>query len=471
MLERVLGRASITIRAAVLAACAGLALLACCAGAAGASADEWLPHPAGAKWQYEWTDNVYNSAGTVENVDVQQQSGSSFTLAWADPNDQIPVAGVSPICISASSDVGTITFEDNNEGLINTDWNSCPPPSGSPILCSTPTSCPNSLSSALFNVIWGDRQPVLSEPLLQGTRWSASGGAQNDVSSESTYLGLQTVKVPAFPNGVLAAVVQSQILQADAIDSTYASGTRTTWWVDGVGPVRVVFDHEGGGLDAYGQPPVTNVVLLSTNLVPGHPGSDANYFPFNQGATAKYEWINQKHLPQPEVEKVTVSKVQGRTAELSAASVSGPLRAAGEYLFSDGLDGLTTLAGESTAASLVKFPSLGHDRHFFTPLDFMVYGFNPVLQAYSQAGERWTSGNASDFHVFGVTGSSTVIGVRPVSVPAGKFNALVVRSVLTQRGHPFGSGVRTAWFAPGRGLVKLVFDHRDGSVSVIELLK
>jgi hypothetical protein len=26
------------------------------------------------------------------------------------------------------------------------------------------------------------------------------------------------------------------------------------------------------------------------------------------------------------------------------------------------------------------------------------------------------------------------------------------------------------WFAPGRGLIKLVFDHRDGSVSTVQLL-
>jgi hypothetical protein len=46
-----------------------------------------------------------------------------------------------------------------------------------------------------------------------------------------------------------------------------------------------------------------------------------------------------------------------------------------------------------------------------------------------------------------------------------------VRSVLSQKGHPFGSGVRTMWFAPGRGLVKLVFKHRDGSTSVVQLIK
>ena len=67
-------------------------------------------------------------------------------------------------------------------------------------------------------------------------------------------------------------------------------------------------------------------------------------------------------------------------------------------------------------------------------------------------------------------GDKIVVGVRTVRVPAGTFQALEVRSVLTQAGHRFGSGVRTMWFAPGRGLVKLVFDHRDGSVSTVQLL-
>jgi hypothetical protein len=58
-----------------------------------------------------------------------------------------------------------------------------------------------------------------------------------------------------------------------------------------------------------------------------------------------------------------------------------------------------------------------------------------------------------------------------VTVSAGRFDALEVQSVLAQRGFPFGSGLRTMWFAPGRGLVKLVFRHRDGSVSTVQLLK
>ena len=77
----------------------------------------------------------------------------------------------------------------------------------------------------------------------------------------------------------------------------------------------------------------------------------------------------------------------------------------------------------------------------------------------------------TDFDAYGVTGTSTVLGVQSVTVPAGTFRALAVRTTLRQPGFPFGSGTRTSWFAPGKGLVKLVFSHGDGSTSQVVLIK
>jgi hypothetical protein len=428
-----------------------------------ARADDWLPHSAGATWQYEWTDSTYNPSGTIENVLVQQQ-GTNFTLDWADPQDQSPAAGATSISCPPDADIGTMSFEDSSTGLVNTDWNSCPPPSSYPsgLLCPGGTTrCPNSLAGVFYNVIWGSRNPVLSEPLLQGATWNASGGASGEVASTSHYLGLQLVKVPAFPAGVVAAVVQSNI--ADPPGNGYGSGIRTTWWVYGVGPVRVVFDHVGGS--------ITNVNLTSTNLKPIADRPDQDYFPLRAGAMGTYKWTNTKHLIQPEVETVSVRTVVNRWARITVRSVSGPMRAAGTYDFTDSLDGLRNVWGTSSAASLARLPALGHGRHFFTPIDLMTFGFGPVLPAYPVVGAGWRSGNAHDLSVYGVTGSTKVIGIASVHVPAGTFRALEVRSVLSQRRSRFGSGVRTVWFAAGRGLVKLVFQHRDGSVSVVQLLR
>jgi hypothetical protein len=448
---------------------AGLAIAYSLIGVAPATADDWLPHPADAKWQYLWADTSYNPQGTIENVVVQKTAGNGFTLGWADTADQPPASDQTSISCPPSleePDIGTVSFHDSNLGLINVDWNSCPPPFDMPILCPDAAGCANSLASALYNVIWANRVPVLSEPLLQGTSFSSTGGARNDVSSTSQYLGLERIKVRAFPAPVMAAAVRSTIVQAGALGDPYGSGVRTTWWLRGVGPIRIVFQHDGG---AYA--PVTNVELLSTNQTPLPVVDDQDYFPLRQGLMGKFQWTNSRYLRQAEVERFSVDAAANRTARLTVRSLAGPMKVAGSYGFTLRLDGVSSLSGFAQAATLVKLPKLGHGRHFLTPFDMMSYGFNPVIQAYPSVGATWTSGSKRDFATYGVTGATKVVGVQKVHVPAGTFSALVVRSVLTQKGYPYGSGVRTMWFAPGRGLVKLLFRHGDRSVSLVQLIK
>jgi hypothetical protein len=455
------------VGAVVLVLC--VALLA----AVPAAADEWWPHPANAQWNYTWRDSTYNPAGTQEAVTVGSEndsSGCGWNLSWQATGSQT-VTGSGTV--TATPDSGTMCFQSEDFGIVNTDWTSSSPPANEPILCpwtvdpNTGDACANSLSSALFQVIWGIRSPVLSEPLLDGTSWTATGGAYQDVTSANQFLGLQIVKVPAFPGGVTAAVVRSSVSTQGDLGDPYGSGIRTTWWVYGVGPVQVVFHHNGGT-----NAPVTEAYLDSTNLLPLPPPPVQNYFPLSQGLTNTYRWTNPKHLPAPEIEKVTIAAVANRSARFDVQSVKGPVRTVGQYGFTVRNDGIVDDGASAQAASLVKFPKLGHSRHFFTPIDLMEYGFDPILPAYPEIGSSWSSQRGSqDFQVFGVTGQSTVLGVQKVKVPAGTFQALEIRTVLKQPGHRFGSGVRWSWFAPGRGLVKLIFDHADHSVSTVVLLK
>jgi hypothetical protein len=442
-------------------------VVVCCTGAVAAvpaTADTWFPHPSNATWTYNWSDTEYNPSGTTENVTVVSEndpSGCGWNLAWTGTT-QVPLAGPGSPSIS-QPDTGTVCFQDQTYGLENTDWSASSPPINEPSLCADPSSCSDSLGSALFDVIWGSRNPVISEPLLQGTSWNATGGGNGNVTSTNQYLGLQVVKVPAFPDGVIAAAVRSQIALAGTPGDDYGSGIRTTWWADGVGPVKVVFDHVDGA--------VTTASLDATDLKPVTPAPDADYFPMTVGDTNTYRWTNNKHMTQPEVEQVKVAAAANRSARLSVKSVSGPIRAAANYVFSLRLDGLRSTYGSSSAATLIKFPRIGHGRHFFNPVDLMVYGFGPVLPPYGVPGTTWHSGNAYDFQISGVTGTTRVVGIQRIRVPAGRFTALEVRSTLTQKGFRYGSGVRTMWFAAGRGLVKLTFAHRDGSTDTVTLIK
>ncbi len=449
----------------------GLALLVLASSAAlglapGAfAADEWLPHPTGATWVYRWTDSAYDRTPTKEKVTVKSQSGQSFTLGWTTKGLANPA--------SAISSTGTVSFQDSDEGIVNTNWTSSPPPSNFPILCAQASNCGNSLASTYYQVIWGSRNPVLAEPLLHGISWAGSGGAQNDVSSTSTYLGQARVKVPAFSHPVVAAQVRTQVTQAGAIGDPYGSGIRTTWWVYGVGPVKVVFKHTGGA-----GAPITVSELQSTSLTPLPSPTDLDYFPLRKGAKLTYQWTNTKHLPKPEVETLEVNAVVNNTARFTILKATGPLKVKGSYGYSKRVDGVTNLWGSTAYATALKLPPLGpadapaaSRDHFASPFDLMDYGLNPILTAYPGAGQNWdTSRSSPEFDTYDVTGNSRILGLQTVHVPAGTFKAIAVRSTLKQPGFPYGSGTRTCWFAPGKGLVKLVFDHADGSVSTVVLL-
>src|SRR5438270_4098423 len=189
-------------------ACAiAVAVAACTAGPA--AAGSWLPHPADAEWTYEWSDTAYNPTPTKEKVTVKDQKGVNFTLAWttqdlANPDDAVV-------------SLGLMAFQETTSGLVNTDWQSTPPPSAFPILCAQLTRCGNSVASVLYQLIWGSRAPLLAEPLLADTTWASRGGADGDVTSVSQYQGIETIAVPAFKDPVTAAKVRTDIAQAGAI--------------------------------------------------------------------------------------------------------------------------------------------------------------------------------------------------------------------------------------------------------------
>jgi hypothetical protein len=367
-------------------------------------------------------------------------------------------------------------FQETSSGIVNTDWSSTAPPAEFPILCSSASRCGNSLTSVWYQVIWGSRSPTLALPVVSGASWSSTGGANADVTSTSTYLGQEKVSVPAFPQPVTAAKIRSDVTQAGALGDPYGSGVRTIWWVSGVGPVKIVFEHAGGSRAA-----VTTAVLQSTNQQPDAATPvDANYFPLKQGAKTRYSWTNTKWLKKQSVTEFSVSQVLNNSARVDVKHISGPIRLAGSYGFALRTDGLTNIFGSTKAASLAKFPALGprflaadKRRHFFTPYDLMIYGLNPILPDSAAAGTTWSVSSTSgrDWQVFGVVGTSKVLGLRKVTVPGGTFDALAVQSTLKQAGFAFGSGTRTSYFAPGKGLVKLVFKHGDGSTSTVELLK
>src|SRR5262249_12687297 len=164
-------------------------------------------------------------------------------------------------------------------------------------------------------------------------------------------------------------------------------GRRTFWWVYGVGPVKIVFDHAGGS-----HAPVTTVTLQSTNQQPAPTPTDLDYFPFTKGQTLTYRWTNTKYLKKPEVQQVKVDAVVNGSARFPLRDGRGPIRLAGPSVFRKPPAGVTTLGGNPQPATQPNFPPLGpsfaapaNRRHMVTPFDLMTFGFNPILPAYPAA--------------------------------------------------------------------------------------
>ena len=444
------------MRRAVLAA--GILLLVPAAAHAGPlddPADQWLPRSDGATWVYSWSNSTYQPAPRKEQYTVTARAGTSFRLRW---DELDPPATDTP-------SAGTIDFQHTDTGLVNTNYSSSQPPPRYPILCASAADCASSLSAAWYMVIWGTRSPVFAEPMLVGTRWSSLGGASNDVASDNRYAGHAKVRVPAFPAPVDAARVDSNVTQAGAIGDPFGTLSRTVYWVRGVGPVRVILRHASGE--------TSQADLLTTNLTPRPLPPDTNLLPLNRGEKGTFRWRNSKYMKAWSTQSFDVVDVVNSTARVDFKHVSGPLRLSASYALSTRLSGVTLLSGSSKSASKVKFPALGRSRRFVTPFDLMVFGFNPVVPAQPAArGATWRSSRTSrDFGIFGVSGDAAVVGEQTVRVKAGKFKAVAIRTRLKQGSNEFGSGTRTSWFAPGKGLVKLVFKHADGSVSTVERVK
>jgi hypothetical protein len=451
-------------RSLVLSAAALLLAFSASASPASAAglddvADQWLPRSDGAEWTYSWSNSAYSPTPRTERYRLQARVGTSYRLRWDEVNPpafEVPSAG-------------TIDFQQTEAGLINLNYQSNPPPRQYPILCASPVECGNSLAGPMHLLIWGTRSPVLAEPLLRGTRWGSLGGADSDVASESRYAGRERVVVRAFPAGVEAAKVESRITQAGALGDPFGSGLRTVWWVRGVGPVKIQLDHAGGQ--------VSRAELTSTTLTPRVLPSDVNLLPFTRGDRATYRWRNTRHMKQWSRQQVDVAQVANSTAQVAVKHIGGPIAVAGSYLFSTRLGGIALVSGATRAATRAKFPRLGPrgadeaDRlRFYTPFDLMVYGYNPILPVPAVKGALWRSAREGrDWKLYDVTGVSRIVATgKRVRTPAGRFRATVVRSRLKQAGYRFGSGTRTTWFAPGQGLVKLVFRHRDGSTSIVQ---
>ena len=309
----------------------------------------------------------------------------------------------------APDSIGTVSFQETNAGLLNTDWSSNAPPQAFPILCATLARCGNSLASTYYNVIWGGRVPVLAAPLLKGAD-VVEHGRRRQRRREHFELpghrGDHCPRVRPSGQGGDGAARTSRRRERSAIPTAAAYarlvGVRRR---AGEGASSSTRAARGAGHDR--RAPVDE---------PDAEGAAAGRRTTSRskkGLKARYSWTNSKHH-----EAAVGAGLHGRRGrERLGARVSQERLRADQgrgrvRVHARGPTASRTSGARRRPRSLAKLPPLGPKslpktkrRHFFTPFDLMDYGFNPLFPAYPQPSNSW-DGEASgrDFQVYGVTG-------------------------------------------------------------------
>lgn len=181
------------------------------------------------------------------------------------------------------------------------------------------------------------------------------------------------------------------------------------------------------------------------------------YFPLGVGNQWVYSWTNDVYAPSPIIENIVITEQVSSLYKMRAYHIG----AEGEFRI------ITTTGYQWD----LWYSSHGSDP-FPLPMYLIPYYLRVptnLLPASFQVEDTWTG--TGQYGGTAYTGTTTVVTNTATVSASGRIytNCLQLHTVINGP-HPFGAGTRDAWFAPDVGLVKLVYNHNDGSVTRAELL-
>ena len=185
--------------------------------------------------------------------------------------------------------------------------------------------------------------------------------------------------------------------------------------------------------------------------------SPDRYFPLQVGNQWVYSWTNTLYALSPITETVVVSERIGSQYTLYAYHK----QAEGQFKIS-----------KTWGYRWVSYNTSGWNISFPLNLYLLLHYLYVPEKLFAnsfRAGDAWESvgwygGEKYD-------GTTTVITTEAmVTVNGHTFDNCVKIHTIITGSHPFGAGTRDAWFAPDIGLVKLIYNHNDGSITVAELI-
>ena len=179
------------------------------------------------------------------------------------------------------------------------------------------------------------------------------------------------------------------------------------------------------------------------------------YFPLQVGNQWVYSWTNNIYATLPVVETIVVAEQTDGQYTLHASHS----QATGHFKIATSSGYQWTGHGSLVSADF-PVPMYLLPYYLYVPENLFLASF--------QVGDMWSG--TSSWHEVPYTGTTTVV-TDTATIFTGVdiyTNCLQIRTVVTGV-DSFHAGARDAWFAPDVGLVKLVYNHGDGSVTAAEL--
>ena len=150
------------------------------------------------------------------------------------------------------------------------------------------------------------------------------------------YVGHELITVPAFPAPVDTAKIHSVVTQAGALGDPFGSGVRTVWWVYGVGPVKILFEHTAAR-------PRSSQLQHEPGAAPLP--SDPNLMPLKPGVVGRFRWRNDRHMKRWSTQRFD-GRAAWSTTPRASTCVTSRARSTcnASYVFSNRLGGLRSVS-------------------------------------------------------------------------------------------------------------------------------
>ncbi|MYF98445.1 hypothetical protein F4212_04825, partial [Candidatus Poribacteria bacterium] len=296
-------------------------------------------------------------------------------------------------------------------------------------------------------------------------------GNRGTVRTLITHVGYEDVKTDSghFPNCLKQKtfVTDNSPDERKELESALVNGTRYMWFAQGVGIVKVRYEHSNGI--------VTEAELIDYNI----PDKSNAYVPITPGTTWTYRWKND-YYNHTLIDKITVQprkpKREGFPLTVLVTDENGIRRGESKFEIIKTRQHLEIVVGGGSYGGEHKGrESVPGSSSIFS--DYLSTIWAKLLQYPLSIGKTWEQEGMYNSRI-----QSTLVGYETVEIGSNNYDqCLKLKSEFT--GATIDSdanedtlqriamliGTRYIWFAKGIGIVKLRYEHSNGIVTEAKL--